>query len=594
MLFLGFGMPDALFLLGKCSFTMEIPRIVTAMSKVLTSLIWAVSFALSAFGEVDPAASGPYRNEGEFRLEKAWDGLTAPDGIALDVERGWTYVSEENASRIVLKDQENFRVIVDGSVPVYEAGRLVAGMRGPEGLAYDASRRALLVVEDIPGGRVLEFDLKDMNRIRGKVVALPGNWSRFAWEGVAVNTKGEILICGSDIESINGERGPDLPSGAVLFRDEEGDWWIPIQRLFASFSSVAFGPKERRAIYTCELTGEIGWFDLESRKSIGATASYTAKSPEGSCALPDGTFLVAEEGGAVVRVDPSLNRVSTVYKHEHSIESLVWDNVDQCVWVTDDGAGKLIQLVAPFGFSRTINAFDFATYYPLYSPQSVPVSCPEFLRGVLSLGGADFDRMDDQAGSFREFVERLPMLAASADVRPLNPDTVYEDPVSMIQFVVFAPNRILQSEAGISVSLAGFAAVRKSGSMVQTTRRKMDTQGGTLVLGRLEALGAGMMMVPQPAAVSVTPLGIASVTFLGFGETPDYSLVINPRNPSESYMVVFLQDGTREHYQLAFPEEEEDIRNWVIGYSQIGQDGWQRLSFNPALAISDEGLGGEF
>ena len=517
-----------------------------------------------------------------FHPQAAFPGWNSPDGITLDAAQHRIFVSEENLSQISILDDGKGRVLIDQDTPVFHNGKKAAGLHGPEGIVWHEAKQTLWVVEDRVGGRILTYDLSRPDMLKGNVVTLPGDWSAFAWESIDVSPDGEVLLCGSDLESLSGREGPSIPSGVILFLDQDGDWWVPVQRLFASFSAVAFGPDHRRAVYTCELTGEIGWLDLETRKSIGGTADSHAVSPEGIAVLPDGTFLVAEERGTILHVDPGHNLVRRVYEGESSIESLLWDQDYQMVWVTDDGQGHVrpMQLQAPLNTAG--NALDFAVYYPIYSPRTVPDQCPEFLRGLLAMSGIDFSNPDNAPCTFREFTDKLPLIAANAHAEPIRADLEYENPIQKVQFVLFEPNRLKHIGGKLGVSLAGFAAVRASGDLVQTTLQNASAHGGSLVEGHLSNLGAGLLMVPLPASATVTPLGIASITFLGLGQMPDYSLVINPMNPSESFMVVYLSNGTREHYRLVFNEEEENRKNWVIGYSQVSNDGWQRLSHTPA------------
>ena len=66
---------------------------------------------------------------------------------------------------------------------------------------------------------------------------------------------------------------------------------------------------------------------------------------------------------------------------------------------------------------------------------------------------------------------------------------------------------------------------------------------------------------------------------MGLGETPDYTLVLNPRNPVDSYMVVFHQDGRQVQYRLSPPED--DNRKWVIAYASRIENEWPKLSGRP-------------
>jgi len=99
--------------------------------------------------------------------------------------------------------------------------------------------------------------------------------------------------------------------------------------------------------------------------------------------------------------------------------------------------------------------------------------------------------------------------------------------------------------------------------------------------------GPGLLTVPTASAVSVSGIGVAAVQFMGMGRTHDFSLVLNPQNPADSYMVVFHADGTRDHYRLetAGTSVRDD---WVIAYTHIQHDAWKRLSYGPNEDAPDQ------
>lgn len=530
----------------------------------------------------DRVLEGESQAEPVFESSVAAEYFDSPDGVAVHPGDGRIFISEENAGRIVVWEQGAVRTVIDEHSPIYRADgpdrAMGPPLRFPEGIAFD-EQGGLYVVEDRPGGRVVYFAGRpDGGFEAGREVDVPGLWDRMAWEDVASGPDGRLMIAGSDLESVDAGGGSALPSGVILYRDAEGSWWIPYQRLFAGFSSVDFSLDGRRAVYTCELTGETGWFELYSSRGLGGQARLNAESPEGICALPDGSLLVAEERGVVSRIDPAVNRSTVIYEGEHTIESLTWDAGRGCVWMTEDGGGSLVRLQPDIRITDERDRLDYAAYHPMYGPQHVPSTCPGYLARVLGLGGVHYNAVDARTPvSFREFVSRIPLIAADAEVDLIERSGAVRDPIRRVQFVVFHPGTLRVDEEGIHTALAAFATKRESGTMTRTSLKEMEAHAGPMPLGVLDSYGSTRMVVPVPASISVSPLGIATVTFLGLGETPDYSLVLNPRNPHDSYMVV-MDGDQRAQYRLRFPDAEQQRDQWVIAYSDVRHDGWERLS----------------
>lgn len=518
-----------------------------------------------------------------FKIEPLVEGLVSPDGIAIHPETGDFYVSEEEAACIRKIVGGHAIVVIDRNTPVYDpqsgTRKRVEALRNPEGIAF-GPKGDLHVVEDVPGGRLLRFPLQADGACReGEVIPIPGAWQNYAWEGVDVSKKGEILMAGSDVESLSRQAdSPSLFSGAILYRDTADTWWVPYQRVFSSFSDVRFSKSGKQAIYTCEVSGEIGWLDLTTRQPIGGNSSVVAKSPEGICSLPNGALLYTQERGDIVYLDPSTDRREVVVTGLKSIESIVWDDRGQMALVTEDGSGRLLALIPQEMYPRHRDLLEFAAYHPIYSPKYIPEKCPPYLADILILGGLNMDKKGLTNLSLREFTAKVPLIAADAKATPVEGLPQEDDPIQRVQFVVFHPNALLAMESGPAMALAAFAAAKKSGQLVRTTVMRTETMAADPVVGTVEPLGTAALAVPQPTAISVSSLGMATLHFLGLGKTPDYSITVDPRNPSDSYMVVFTQGGGRYQYRLDLPGRDENSDRWIVAYSGITPTEWLRLS----------------
>ena len=518
-----------------------------------------------------------------FSMEVLAEELSSPDGLAIQPKTGRIFVSEEDNARILMLGDMSAVVVISMETPIYEIANgkksPAPGLRNPEGIAF-ASNGDLYVVEDVPGGRLIRFQFDEQGRCRqGEEVFIPGLPENFAWEGVDVSPKGEILVAGSDIEAMTRSDQPGIFSGMILYRDEEGAWWIPHQRLFSSFSQVIFSKSGHQALYTCEVTGEIGWIDLRSRRPVGGNSEMVARTPEGLGLLPNGMMLIAQECGSIVCLDPSADRHEIVIQGLGSIESVLWDSVHGRALVTEDGGGRVLAFSPDVPYSENEDMLDYASYHAIYSPQHVPPSCPSYLSGVFAMGGLDFRNHESEPITFKQFTTRVPLIAADAKAIPVNLETAGEDPVERVQFVVFNPNQLIMDEKGPTLSLAAFAAKSRSGKVTRTSVSNPSARAADFMTGEVDPLEAGMMVVPQPAAISVSPLGIATVQFMGLGKTPDYSVMLDPRNPDNSRMIVFNLDGTRQTYRLETPSAPADEGgSWIIAYTRTNPEAWARLS----------------
>lgn len=509
-------------------------------------------------------------------------GLTSPDGVAVHPTRQTIFVAQEDSHTIGYLDGDAFRAVIDLETPIYEGqdgDRVQAEpLRFPEGIAFSGAGD-LYAVEDVPGGRLLRFQEDETGGYSsGTVVPVPGQWNTFAWEGVDVGPNGTLLMAGSDLEYVTSQNAMGVFTGAIVYRDEQGDWWIPHRRFFSSLSAVAFSKSGRQAVYTCEVTGEVGWLDLNSPYTLGGHSRLAARSPEGVTVLRDGTLLIAEEAGSIVHLDPASDRYARIVTDLETIESVWWDDVAERILVTEDGTGQVWAFSPDTPYDVYSDMLIYAKYHPAFSKQNIPERCPPYLARILERGGLSWDSAGAAPVSFRQFLARVPLVAADVRAVSMNTNRDIEDPVERVQFVIFEPNRMMRpSSDGPGTAFALFAVRKVSGELVTTSALPVVMASATGTEESLTQHGTGPLAVPLPGAVSVSGIGVAAVQFMGMGRTPDFSLVLNPRNPADSYMVVFHKDGSRDHYRL--DNAGEQVRDhWVIAYRQLAQDQWTRLS----------------
>lgn len=350
------------------------------------------------------------------RISTLAKDLRSPDGIALDEKTGEVYVTEENAATICrIKPDGARQILFDGNTPLIEehgsTRKPVAGLRSPEGLALDG-KGTLYVVEDIPGGRLIAFDIRGKSanpRASGTVIPIPIANSRFAWESIDVGPSGELLIAGSTMEAFLSESKQEgLFRGAILYRDAQGEWWMPMNHAMASYSAACFAPGGDLAFYACEITGEVGCLDLQSHNLRTFSTHKNFRSPEGLCVLPGGSALVAEESGKIYRLDPTVDTVQLVYDNKSTIESVLWDASHRRVLVTDDQNGILLslELKPGYDFRATLGRSQDIRFEEQSTPvEMIPDRCPAYLSKVLKLGGYDPSQEGGNI-AFRDFAKR--------------------------------------------------------------------------------------------------------------------------------------------------------------------------------------------
>lgn len=516
--------------------------------------------------------------------------LRGPDGIAREEASGNLYVSEENASTVIrIKPNGSKQTIIDDETPIYEgedvARQRVPELRFPEGLALDG-KGLLYAVEDVPGGRLISFNLAakpGKTGLRGNVVPLPIENSRFAWEAVDARPSGELLIAGSTMEDFLNGRGKEglfgAFRGAVLYRDVHGDWWSLLNHAMASYSAACFSADGNYAFYACEISGEVGCLDLRTHYLRTYRAPKPFHAPEGLCALPGGSALVVEEGGKIYRLDPTSDAIQLIHETSDTLESACWDGARHRVLVTDDQKGDLLslELKAGLDFSGARGTVQDIPFKEESTPvEMIPDQCPEYLAQVLKLGGYDAYRKDGPLG-FKTFAKKYCLIAIDAEARLGNNHKPVEDPITKIQFMIVAPYLIGYKDGDLIWSSSGFTVVKQSGQAVKTGLVKRQIIHGDLMESRFTPVGGQTIALPMPFSARVNTDGYVSVNFMGMGVTPDFYLVLDTVDPNKSVMVVIQPDGFVQQYEIHLPPHR-DRSHWVVALERKDPDVWRNLS----------------
>jgi len=506
-------------------------------------------------------------------LEVLAVGLKSPDGLAVHPQSGVVYVSQDDIRISAIHDGVSV-TSVDAGTPVYVCAGAGMQVRGdplllPEPIAF-SPEGDLYVAEDRPDGRLIQFTLDDSGRgIAGQTIWIPGDWSAFSWEGVAVGPNDEILLSGSSAESAISGDAPGLFEGVLLYRDCGRGWWQLDRRALRSFSQVAFSQDGTKAVYACEVTGEINWLDLSGKKmQWGSSSTYAANTAEGICVLGDGRVLVAEAGGTLIMVDPSTDRATVFAEVPGYLETLVWDPRERRILATEDRTGRILSWTESERPSQDEYSLDHALFEPARTPRYVPSICPDFVARLLAIGGLDFNS-GELPVSFATFARRVPLVAVDAEMMPIGPaDTASKDPIVRLQAAVFHPDSMTLPGFPQSGPLAIVIATTRSGKVIKTSSKEVSAAVADFAVPFVQAAGAMRVTVPFPGLASVSEKGICNIHLMGMGETPDFHLLLNPLEPEASYVVVDDGPNGIQQYQLSGPRGETLARNMVISFSK--------------------------
>ena len=166
--------------------------------------------------EISPGGENYHSAKKSLRIKKKQDyklvliaeNLKEPGGIATNPDIDYVYVAEESGNRVSLIYADGERVdAITSSTPIIHRDnenvfREKKPLKQPEGLCL-SDAGYLYVTEDYPGGRLIRYELTpDGIAKHGTVIEIPGKWQHFAWEDINISPQGELLLVGSDAESI--------------------------------------------------------------------------------------------------------------------------------------------------------------------------------------------------------------------------------------------------------------------------------------------------------------------------------------------------------------------------------------------------------
>ena len=554
-------------------------------------------------------------------------GLSSPDGLALHPRTGELYVSEETTGRIlVLRGGAVVPVVeagftVEDSLPAWAltperplASWMHPALRNPEGICFTPSG-TLLVAEDTPNGRVLEFIPGEDGRFtQARVIPIPWHQDGFAWEQVLAATDGRLFVSGSAAEM-----GPGVFFGTVLMRDRGGEWWVVDYGPFSSFTGLALTRDEEVLVVGEEVGGAVSWWDTERHEEIGFTQDVLPRV-ESVATLPDGTLLALQEStiplgqslkeggrenhsGRLVRIHPETGSIQEIARGFASLEGMVYHAASGRLWLTEDGSGRVLELQPGFVLNdhdvlsrsqhtREVNQGRGPRKWPTFLRDFIqnlgvqPIDeDAQTLFGLRGNGGADLE--SSRPLTLQEFAEKIPFVAGKLKVdKAVGP--VGRDPLKEVSFVLFYPNQGVRSSQGSSPSLSLFSATYESGR-VERSREMMGRTSTTFRAGERAAVaapsGPASLFLPLASANVIQEKGSTRMTlsFLGVDILDDYLLALNIGGNESGFLTLNLRQGGKETYEVSFVEKDETgalKRNQVVAGLDRGSSknyGWYKL-----------------
>lgn len=547
------------------------------------AMLISTSMPIETIAEWTPTrkVERPVRPTPNFSSRTYVSGLSSPDGIAIDPRTGNIFVSEEDANRIaMITPRGKVKTVIDQDTRLiaYEGKiqKRLGPIKSPEGLAMDSFGR-LYVVEDRIDGRILAIQMEENGRVGTcEVIQVPGQGAQFQWEGIAVRDTGELLLTGSTAESANLGSG-GMVQGALVYRDEVDRWWVPVMRPGAGFSGVAFSKDGQFAVYCDEITGTLGWVDLQSRYLREGASQRSFKSPEGVCVLPDGRIAVAEEGGRISLLDGEADEVAMIADSLGAIESVHWDERAKRLLVTADGSGSLLELAPDSMLDYSVDRMQRAQCQAEGAIRHVPDTTPDFIRPLLELGGLS-DLNPDFDIAFDELTRKIPMLASDARAILLQGRDDVPDPVVHLRFIALDPNRLKFDEPGFDFALSMVVLRTRSGIIYKTHLTRTVIITGNMWTGIFKNHGSFDVPVPFAYHAQPGPRGHAVIHFTGLGRSPDIAIALNPTRPEESYMLITQIDGALEQYRLEQTRSASGEENWVVSMPARRPQVWLNIT----------------
>ena len=572
---------------------------------------------------------------GDFEAFVLADGLTSPDGLVLHPDSGELYVAEEDIGRISVIRDGKAQPVIEGEIRI-ELSDLPAWaltrtrprsywdhnrLRSPEGLAFTKEGH-LLVTEDIPGGRLLEFipDAKGQFT-SAKPIPIPWLSKPYAWENIKVSKNGTLYLSGS-----TAEYGPGLYFGTVLSRDTSGNWWVVDYGPFASFAALGLSKDEDILLVSEEVSGHIVWWDTIQHVEIGAI-DEVLPNVESVSVLPDGSILALQESqmklgdqikghdvrampGRLVRINPITYEVEPYAEGFEVIETVLVDEKSGKIYVTEDNRGRILELRPNEPFDDSDYLLTRAQYTREVTDGRAPRRWPKFLRSFVEELGVKTE--DDSPGleknaegnlvkqkgqqfTLEEFADRIPLVAGRLKATPKKVSAA--DPIEEIRFLMLYPNIAITGNKYATPSLSLFAAIHKSGEI---TRTKMITGVAEASFDIYEGRQAtrenpGALFLPL-GNVAVHPMGRdvqMALSFMGVELFDDYFMQLETGREDKGVLTVNPREkgASSDTYDLEFIEKDvqgNTERNLIVAglnRMRVNDYGWYKIGNAPVSSL---------
>ena len=531
----------------------------------------------------------PHDAERSANIDVLLEGLDAPRFLALAPGIDAFYLAADGGKSVWRVEQGRMMRALDAETPIQQ-GR--ADRQPPLAVLADialASRQQLYAVEAGSGGRLLHVHLDAEGRAtHGEPVDVPGLWRDFEWSAMAAASDGRLLLGASNRERATRAPGGVLEVGVLLYRDVRGQWWILHERLSGPIESVAFSKSGEQAVYVCSTNGEVSWVDLRVTRPTGGTSAWRGRAPGSVAVLPNGALLVAEAAGVLWGIDPGTDHAQVLADALPPLNGAVWHESMGRILAIDREGGRLLSISLDPGFDASEDRMVFARYEPLFHLVHVPVRPPDYLAEVLALGGFRSRPWRPVTTSFRDFAQRVPLVSAEVVAVP---EGDVADPIRYLQFVVFDTDRILNADPGPSTVLAAFHARTAGGQVIRTSALSLPEGDLPLPDAVASSPVTSEIIVPNAASMRLSAGGIATLDFLGYGQTPDFSITLDPLHADNSTMLVRHADGTEHRYRLQTPRRPGDQEGWVMAATYQLADAWKRL--DPPMLVAGPGGGAQ-
>lgn len=591
---------------------------------------WLVAAGVAA------AALGSWPGEaaGALRVRALAEGLQEPVGVALHPVSGDVYVSERASGeiKVVKAGGRPETALVTGwtvssnlprwaiSAQIPREKWLAAALEKPGAISI-ASNGALLVAEQVPNGRILEFTPNEQGQYAlATGVPVPWRDQEFQWRDLQIDQRGRLYVVGAD------EVGSEfMKFGSALVREPDGNWWVIDFGPFANFGTFVVSQREDVMVLGDRNKGTLSWWEVDRHIMLGGSPDAAGRAELASLALyPDGSFVLgvqtAPGKAALVRMVPFSGQQTTMSDEFKSIGDIAIDRKNARYLVTDPVAGRLLECTfdPPATFNEAVMR---QMVRSVEGMMGMPTEAPAFLNNFFDrLQDAAKDILPDDATHSVQFnlsdiAGKMPVVAGRVRAA-IEVEGAEEDPIQEVEFFLLFPSKVVLTESAVSPSLSFFSARRKSGKVEQTKA----LFSGDVGVYRLSGTNTSNIAVaPGGLQVPVVACGLeqgdggvyVNLSFLGMGIYGDYYLTLfqGPREQKAKLAVASRNSASGlVTYEASFMEEatiegmdgkitKEQLSNLLVsgfgGSSGANRSvGWLKLGQFPAsmtVAFGDTG-----